>query len=188
IEFAKLEAEVVRILQQAKTDAARSAQTPPPQPASEVPAPQPRPAQHTEAPAPVRHDTPATIARPRAPKTSAPPKAQHVAAIASTAAAGVSAAAATASYDAQVAAHLQRFKQYPSGARAAGEQGTAVLTFTVSRSGQVLSSHLGRSSGSAALDAETLALLRRAQPLPPFPPEMPQASKTLSVPLSYSLR
>ena len=65
-----------------------------------------------------------------------------------------------------VAAHLQRFKQYPPAAKAAGQQGTSRVSFTLSRSGRVLSGGLGGSSGHSALDAETLAMVRRAQPFP----------------------
>ena len=97
------------------------------------------------------------------------------AALASHPNAGAAAAAASAalpSYRDRLAAHLPGYKQYPSAAKAAGEQGTAMLSFTVGRGGQLLGSHLARSSGRAALDAETLAMVRRAQPLPAFPPEM----------------
>ena len=42
------------------------------------------------------------------------------------------------------------------------------------------------SSGSAALDAETLALVRRAQPFPPPPPDL--AGSEMTVPLRFSIR
>jgi protein TonB len=41
------------------------------------------------------------------------------------------------------------------------------------------------SSGSAALDAETLGLLQRAQPFPP-PPEL--AGSEMTVPLRFNIR
>lgn len=96
--------------------------------------------------------------------------------------------AARASYNGILSAHLQRYKQYPSGAKAAGEQGTAMLSFTVSRSGQVLGTHLARSSGSSALDGETMSMIRRAQPLPSFPPDMTQNSASFTVPVRFNLR
>lgn len=92
------------------------------------------------------------------------------------------------SYRQRLAAHLQRFKRYPTEARASGVQGTATLSFTVGRGGQVLSARLARSSGHPALDAETLAMVSRAQPLPPFPPEITQASLNFSVPVNFSVR
>jgi protein TonB len=96
--------------------------------------------------------------------------------------------AARANYTGMLSAHLQRFKQYPSASRAAGEQGVALLSFTVTRSGAVSSSRLAKSSGSAALDGETLAMIRRAQPLPSFPPEMTQSSLSVTVPIRFAIR
>ncbi|MBB5048377.1 protein TonB [Rhodopseudomonas rhenobacensis] len=123
-----------------------------------------------------------------APQTSAPPAAARQARAAAAATAGAAAAAALPSYRDRLAAHLQRFKQYPSEARSAGVQGTAMLSFTVGRGGQVLGARLARSSGSASLDAETMAMIRRAQPLPAFPPEMPQRSLSFTVPVRFSIR
>lgn len=123
--------------------------------------------------------------KPPEPKTTAAPKAERQAPLQNAAAAGATAAAATASYRAMLAAHLQRFKQYPAASQAAGERGTAILSFTVSRNGQVLGSRITHSSGYPALDADTLALLRRAQPLPAFPPEIKQASMSFNVPMAY---
>jgi len=56
------------------------------------------------------------------------------------------------------------------------------------RNGRVLSRHIEGSSGSAALDHEVLAMIERAQPLPAFPPSMPQTRMTLVVPIRFSLR
>lgn len=124
-----------------------------------------------------------------APRTTAPPKADRQASLLSSPRAGsAAAAAALPSYRDRLAAHLARFKQYPAPAKAAGEQGTAMLSFTVGRGGQVLGSRLARSSGHPSLDAETMAMIRRAQPLPPFPPELAQGSLSFTVPVRFSLR
>jgi protein TonB len=159
---------------------------PPPDPAKSIPDP-PQPA--PEEPKPLRaevkkkpSDTPA------APRTTAPPRAERRARLASAATAGAAAAAALPSYRDRLAAHLQRFKQYPGEAKAAGQQGVAMLRFTVSRSGQVLASGLAGSSGVSTLDAETLAMIRRAQPLPSFPPEITQSSLSFTVPVRFSIR
>ena len=113
-----------------------------------------------EKPKPVRKEAKKPTEAPPAPRTTAAPRAERQAPAASAISAGAS-AAAVASYNQMVAAHLQRFKQYPPAAKAAGQQGTSRLSFSLSRSGQVLSSRLGGSSGHAALDAETLAMVRR---------------------------
>ena len=124
---------------------------------------------------------------PPAPRTTASPKAERQAPAASAVSAGAS-AAALASYRQMVAAHLQRFKQYPPGAKAAGQQGIARVSFTLGRGGQVISSGLGGSSGHAALDAETVAMVRRAQPFPAFPPELKQGSMSFSAPVAFHIR
>jgi protein TonB len=48
--------------------------------------------------------------------------------------------------------------------------GTASVTFTISRMGEVLSARLANSSGDRALDAEAVSQPRRASPLPAPPP------------------
>ncbi|TKT71001.1 energy transducer TonB [Afipia massiliensis] len=96
--------------------------------------------------------------------------------------------AARASYNGMLSAHLQRYKQYPSGAKAAGEQGVAMLSFTVNRNGSVTGARLSKSSGSSALDGETMAMIHRAQPLPSFPAEMTQSSASFTVPVRFFIR
>jgi protein TonB len=157
------------------------------QPSAKVVPDQPKPV--AVKPKPVRADVKKPADAPPAPRSSAAPKAERQASLmSSSATAGASSLAALASYNQLVAAHLQRFKQYPSGARAAGEQGTSRLSFTLGRSGQVLGSRLAGSSGHPALDGETLAMIRRAQPFPPMPPELKQASMSFSIPVQFSIR
>lgn len=83
-------------------------------------------------------------------------------------------------------AKLERAKRYPSEAR--GDQGTAQLAFSVDRQGGIHNARITHSSGSAALDHETLALVQRAAPLPPPPPELPGAQIPIVVPIRYSAR
>jgi protein TonB len=86
----------------------------------------------------------------------------------------------------QLVAKLERSKRYPSEAR--GDQGIAQLAFSVDRQGGVHNARITRSSGSSVLDHETLALLQRAQPLPPPPPEVPGAQIPIIVPIRYNAR
>jgi protein TonB len=64
-------------------------------------------------------------------------------------------------------ARLDRFKRYPAQAHRA--EGVASLAFTIDRKGNVLSSQIATSSGSSVLDAEVVALVKRAAPFPPPP-------------------
>jgi protein TonB len=74
-----------------------------------------------------------------------------------------------------LAAHLERFKRYPTAARALGEQGIAKVAFTIDHEGHLLSSQIVESSGSSLLDQETLAMLARSQPMPKPPTMCPTA-------------
>ena len=92
------------------------------------------------------------------------------------------------SWASKLSISLERNKRYPAGARDRGEQGITQLSFMIDRSGQLVSSRIVRSSGHPALDAEALDLLRRAQPFPSPPAEVPGAHITLSVPIRFQIR
>jgi len=92
------------------------------------------------------------------------------------------------SWESLLLKHLQEFKSYPSQARRRNEQGVVLLAFSIDRNGHVVSRHIAKSSGFAALDAEVLALVERAQPMPAFPPSMTEAQLDLTVPIRFSLR
>ena len=85
-------------------------------------------------------------------------------------------------------ATLERNKRYPAQAQARGEHGVAELAFSIDRHGGVHHAHILRSSGSSLLDGETLAMLERAAPLPPPPPELAGAEIAIVVPIRYNLR
>jgi periplasmic protein TonB len=80
-------------------------------------------------------------------------------------------------------AQLERHKHYPSQAR--GKVGEARLEFTLDRAGNVLTSRVVHSSGSEALDAAALALIKNAQPLPIPPAGLPEDLLSVIVPIVY---
>jgi len=84
--------------------------------------------------------------------------------------------------------HLQQYKRYPSDAQSRGEEGIVLLSFSIDRTGHVLARQIVHSSGHRELDNEVMSMVERAQPLPPFPPSMPQAKLDLTVPIRFSLR
>ena len=84
--------------------------------------------------------------------------------------------------------HLEQYKRYPSEAQSRGEEGVVLLSFSVDRTGHVLERHVVQSSGYPALDDEVMAMIERAQPLPPFPPTMTEAKLDLTVPIRFSLK
>lgn len=95
---------------------------------------------------------------------------------------------ALVSWQGLLLAHLERHKRYPRAARARHQEGVAVLRFVVDRAGMVRSAQIERGSGFPLLDEEGLALLERAQPLPPVPPQIEGEQVSLVVPVQFSLR
>ena len=57
--------------------------------------------------------------------------------------------------------------------------------FSIDRQGRVLTSRIVHSSGSDALDDEALALVKRAQPLPPPPAGLADDQLSFVVPIRY---
>jgi protein TonB len=93
-----------------------------------------------------------------------------------------------ASWQTSLVRQLQRHKRYPAQAQSRDEEGVVLLSFSVDRTGHVLAHRIAKSSGYADLDDEVMAMIMRAEPLPPFPPSMPQARLDLTVPIRFSLR
>jgi protein TonB len=123
------------------------------------------------------------------PEEKRPPTPATVGAIATTAPTSAAARnAAIVSWKSRLATHLQRHKRYPAAAQSRGEQGTALVRFSIDRSGRVLSSTLVRSSGSTLLDKETMELVRRCEPFPRPPESAGGTQFTFSVPVRFSVK
>jgi periplasmic protein TonB len=137
-------------------------QEPPPQPVQEIRPPTPA------RPAPVQETRPPTPAVPARVKGGAP----HIA----------------PSWQTALVRRLEQYKRYPSEARSRRVEGLVMLNFSVNRNGHVLAREIVRSSGHPELDKEVILMVERAQPLPPFPPSMPEDKLALTVPIRFSLR
>jgi protein TonB len=87
-----------------------------------------------------------------------------------------------------LAAHIEQFKRYPAEARSRGDQGIAKVAFTIDHEGRLLMSRIVQSSGSAALDNETLAMLARAQPMPRPPDQLADTQLTFVVPVRFNMK
>ena len=149
---------------------------PPPEPPQEQkPPPKKR---ETERKKPVERD------KPKASQTTAPMPSARQSDRASAPALGASASSsfALASWRSELMGHLNRHKRFPPGASGSG---TASVTFSISRSGQVLSARLSRSSGDSALDQEAVAMVQRASPVPAPPSDMGGGG---SIPLNVPVR
>lgn len=72
------------------------------------------------------------------------------------------------------------------GAASGTAGGTAMVRFTVLRSGQVTGAGLARSSGVGQIDSAALGAIRGS--LPPAPPGVTQSSLSVTIPLNYRVR
>jgi periplasmic protein TonB len=88
-----------------------------------------------------------------------------------------------ARWQSRLMAHLERRKRFPAGAQ--GKTGVAHVRFTLDAQGNVLSASLARASGVAAFDAEVVALVRRASPLPAPPAGV---NRTVVAPVKFENR
>lgn len=95
---------------------------------------------------------------------------------------------AMATWQSMLLGHLERYKRYPPRAERQRQEGVAYVRFSVDRQGNVRDGRLGKSSGFTALDAETLAVLQRATPVPPPPSEIAGDPIEVMVPVSFYLR
>lgn len=122
--------------------------------------------------------------------TSAPSAAMHRAARAAAPAPGAARRESDAmpNWKSRLLAQLERYKRYPDEAERRGDHGVAQLAFDVDRRGGVHDVRILRSSGSSLLDRATLALARRAAPLPPPPADLPGRRIPIVVPIRYSIR
>jgi protein TonB len=127
--------------------------------------PPPEPPKPQPAPAPVAP----------APITTAPPR-QHAS------------RGAVASWLVSISKQLERNKSYPAAAQKRGETGVVELAFSIDREGHVLSSEIVKGSGSAALDQEALATVRRAQPFPAPPGGFDGEKFSFNVPVKFNIR
>jgi protein TonB len=89
-------------------------------------------------------------------------------------------------YLALLSAWLESHKRYPDAARQRGEEGRAVLRFTVERGGRVVDFAVARSSGYPDLDTSIEDMMRGAV-LPSFPASMTQPRIDVSVTIRFSL-
>ena len=93
------------------------------------------------------------------------------------------------SYQGLLSAHLSRFKQYPSSALARQEEGIIIVSIQINEKGFGLERYVKKKCAYNTLNTEVIALIDRANPLPPPPKEMLQGGKlTFSMPILYSIK
>jgi len=156
---------------------------PPPKPAvKKLPKPAPR---HQEASQPSQAYVPSVP--PQFPASPAPVAPQQTAMAATPVPAPLPSPEASAGYRALLSAWLESHKRYPDTARQRGEEGRAVLRFSVDRSGRLLHFAITATCGYPDLDQSIEEMMRGAS-LPPFPAAIPQPRMEVSVTIRFSLR
>lgn len=192
--------------------------SPEPQPAPEpvVPKPRPKPVPRPQPPKPVAQPPIVAPAPVPAPEPSAEPVAEPVAepppAPPPTAAAApeshtppppraiptppvvapprptVDLDALRRGYAEQLARAIAKHKQYPRIAQMRNWQGEVLINLTLDDNGNVLSSHVERSSGYDVLDRQALAMVSKAAPFQMPPDELKGGQLNTQVPISFKLQ
>jgi TonB family protein len=83
----------------------------------------------------------------------------------------------------QLVAHLDRAKRYP--AEGNGRGAIVTVRFRIDRSGRLQMAEPGAAGQDAAFEAAALAMLKRADPLPPPPPEVADNGLTFALPVMF---
>jgi protein TonB len=162
--------------EQQQSKAVQDVQQPEQTPQEKIVPPPPVPDAEVKIPEEVKPaEKPKEEPTPPVPETTSPPRPRP-------------SAAQAASWHRRIAQQVERHKGYPASARARHETGTAELAFTLDRNGKVVTSRIVRTSGSAALDQETIDTVRRAQPFSPPPPNMPGETFEFTVPIRFNIR
>lgn len=129
--------------------------------------------------------------RPAAPQTTAPqsvpaPTREQVGAPAlGTPTAGERIAEQT--WQGEVMAKIERVKRYPPASQQAKEEDRIRVTIRVDRSGRVLAANVVKSRRFARLDAEAVAAVMRASPLPPPPSSRSDAKLTFDIFVDFTV-
>ena len=95
---------------------------------------------------------------------------------------------AKATWQSVLLGHLQRHKRYPREARRNRHEAVVTVRITINRDGTVMDYRLEHPSDYKSLNQETLALIARAQPLPPPPPQISGETVEFVVPVEFFLR
>lgn len=83
----------------------------------------------------------------------------------------------------ELAVHFNKYKRYPADRTM--RQAEVVVSFVLDRAGHVLSTRIVKGSGDASFDEAALAMLRRADPVPPPPPLVADAGLTFTLPVIF---
>ncbi len=99
---------------------------------------------------------------------------------------GDSARRVRTTWEKELAAHLDRHKRYPSDRSHAAAE--ILIRFALDRAGHVLSASIVQSSGDKSFDEAALAMMRRADPVPPPPALVADDGLTFTMPVIFKTK
>jgi pilus assembly protein CpaC len=94
----------------------------------------------------------------------------------------------TERYIQQVTEYLGNNISYPWTAKQAKIEGAVVLNLHLAKSGDLLESNVGSSSGYSVLDENAMRIARQIIPYPPFPKEVSEQDLWLQIPVEYKIK
>jgi len=119
--------------------------------------------------------TPSVESAPEAPRSVAPSLGT-----------GASARRVRVTWEKELAAHFDKHKRYP--ANRSTQSAEVVVGFVLDRVGHVLSTRIVKGSGDAAFDQAALAMLQRANPVPPPPPLVADEGLSFTLPVIFHVK
>jgi protein TonB len=99
---------------------------------------------------------------------------------------GESAQRVRATWQKELAVHLDKNKRYP--ADRSHQSAEILVRFALDRTGHVVSTSIVRGSGDASFDAAALAMMRRADPVPPPPPLVADEGLSFTLPVIFRVK
>jgi protein TonB len=99
---------------------------------------------------------------------------------------GASAQRLRATWQKQLIAHLDRHKRYP--AERLQKSAEILVSFSLDRTGHVLSMSIVKGSGDAAFDEAALAMVRRSDPVPQPPPAVADEGLNFTLPVIFKIK
>jgi protein TonB len=139
---------------------------PPPQPEAEVTLPQEE----------TKPEPPKPVPQLEQPTPTAPPRQR------------VASAAAVTAWNGSITKQIELHKGYPPSALSRRASGVTQVAFAIDRDGRLIESRIIRGSGHAALDQEAIETLRRAQPFPRPPEDLPGERFEFTLPMSFTVK
>ena len=99
---------------------------------------------------------------------------------------GESARRERATWQKELAVHLNKYKRYPQDR--VQQSAEVIVGFVLDRFGHVISKHIVKGSGDPSFDAAALEMLQRSDPVPPPPPLVADEGLSFRLPVIFQVK